>query len=92
VAIEPDDSGVVTAWVSWNGATDVAEWELLAGDDGDALESAGRVPYDGFESGLPVPEGTRVIAVRALDRRGRALGASRSMDVEAALAEPKTVA
>ena len=91
VAVELDGSGATMAWVSWNGATSVAEWELLAGAGDESLKAAGRVPRDGFESGLPVPRGAEVIAVRALDRRGRPLGTSRSTNVAAALAEPKTV-
>jgi hypothetical protein len=91
IAVELDDAGTTTAWVSWNGATRVAEWELLAGSGDESLEAIGRGSRDGFESGLPVPEGAEVIAVRALDRRGRPLGASRSTNVAAALAQPRTV-
>ena len=92
VTVEPDASGVIVAWVSWNGATDVAEWVLLAGSAGESLDSVDRVPRDGFEGALPVPEGAERIAVRAIDRRGRTLGTSRSIRVAAALAEPRTVA
>jgi hypothetical protein len=43
VAVEQDADGAITAWMSWNGATDVATWELLAGDDADQLASVGIV-------------------------------------------------
>jgi hypothetical protein len=60
--------------VSWNGATDVAWWRVLA---------AGRpretVPKQGFETVIGVPPGR--IAVEALDRHGRVLGSSRTVSV-----------
>ena len=37
-------SGKITARVSWNGATDVARWELLAGADADSLVPIGSRP------------------------------------------------
>ena len=91
IAVERDAAGATMAWVSWNGATGVAAWELLAGAGGDSLDAAGRVARDGFESRLPIPDGAEVIAIRALDRRGRPLGTSRSTNVAAALAQPRTV-
>jgi hypothetical protein len=90
VAVEADEDGESTAWVSWNGATEVAAWELLAGDDPDQLESAEPVEADGFESALPVPDRAAVIVVRALDADGEALGVSTPIDVREALAEPAT--
>jgi hypothetical protein len=88
VTLGTDDAGAPTAWVSWNGATNVAEWELLSGDAADALHSVTRVAADGFETGLPVPDGAVLVAVRALDTGGRSLGETAVLDVAAALAEP----
>jgi hypothetical protein len=62
-----------TAYVSWNGATDVFAWQLLA--DGRA---AGTFRRTGFETALAVPGGVRTIAVRALAREGRVLATSRT--------------
>jgi hypothetical protein len=91
VAIVEDEEGAITAWVSWDGATEVASWELLAGERAAQLQSAGAVDSDGFESALPVPAGTAVIAVRAFDANGDPLGKSAPVDVAAALEEPQTV-
>ena len=63
-------------YASWNGATGVAAWQLLAGADRRSLRPAGRAPDRGFESRLRVPRRARFVAVRALDRRGRTLRAS----------------
>ncbi len=85
VAVDREGSGSVSAWVSWNGATEVTEWQLLVGQDSDTLRDAGRVPRDGFETELTVPDGVRFVVVRAIDRRGRVLGTSRATDVSTAV-------
>jgi Arylsulfotransferase (ASST) len=63
-------------YVSWNGATEVARWQVLGGTDPHALRSFRTVRKRGFETSLPAPP-TPLLAVRALDRSGRALGLSR---------------
>jgi len=60
--------------VSWNGATEVARWQLLGGTSRDSLQKIGDpVPRAGFETSIPVPAGTKVVAVQALDADGAAL-------------------
>ena len=60
--------------VSWNGATEVASWQLLdaAGNPVGAAQ-----PKDGFETTLLVPAGTdpATLTVQALDAAGRPLTA-----------------
>jgi hypothetical protein len=60
-------------YASWNGATQVASWEVLAG--GAVLASARRT---GFETAIRLPRSYRAYMVRALNARGKALGTSRS--------------
>jgi hypothetical protein len=70
-----------TLYVSWNGATEVARWQLLSGEDPDALRpGATTVPKSGFETALPL-QGVldAYVAARALDRNGRILGTSRAV-------------
>ena len=55
--------------VSWNGATEVARWQVRAG--GRTIAAA---PRSGFETRIPVPAGATALTVRALDARGRVLG------------------
>ena len=69
------------AVVSWNGATEVARWQLLAGPSRDDLRPAGGVPRQGFETTLPVPGGARFVAARALGPRGGTLGESEPVAV-----------
>jgi len=66
----------LVVYASWNGATEVAVWEVLAGPDPDRLESLGSIPRDGFETVVLVQTSDPYVAVRAKDRSGRVLGAS----------------
>lgn len=63
-------------YASWNGATDVATWRVLAGPRPDALEPATSAARSGFETVISGPEGEPWIAVQALDARGHLLGTS----------------
>src|SRR5829696_9659772 len=64
------------ALVSWNGATEVARWQLVAGPSRDDLRPAGGAPREGFETTLAVPAGARFVAARAIGPRGGTLGES----------------
>ncbi len=66
----------VRVYASWNGATEVASWEVLAGPRPGQLESLGLVARDGFETAMLVRTAEQHIVVRAKDRSGRVLGTS----------------
>src|ERR687889_578937 len=61
-------------YASWNGATEVTAWEVLAGPHPGRLESLGQVPRDGFETAMLVQTSEPFIAVQAKHRSGRVLG------------------
>ena len=65
-----------TVYVSWNGATEVRAWQLLAGARKTSLHPVRVAPKKGFETAIPAPNRPGWVAVRALDGRGRALGRS----------------
>jgi hypothetical protein len=69
----------VRVYASWNGATEVATWEVLAGPLPGQLESLGSVPRNGFETAILVQTSDPYVAVRAKNRSGRVLGASMSV-------------
>jgi hypothetical protein len=80
-------SGDSTAvFASWNGATDVASWRVLAGSTPGSLASRARMPDSGFESSTTIPDAYPYVAVQALGRGGRVLGTSAT--VRAAAAQP----
>jgi hypothetical protein len=68
-------AGFATVYASWNGATSVASWRVLAGPDGAHLAPVVQTPRSGFETTIPLPLGTYgVISVEALDSSGAVLG------------------
>jgi hypothetical protein len=71
----------MTAYVSWDGATDVVAWRLLAGPTPNTLESVATVPATGFETAIPAqPAGD--VQAQALNAAGEVLGESRVIATE----------
>jgi hypothetical protein len=71
----------LTAHASWNGATEVTTWALLAGSAAGALQRVASAPRDGFETTLQATTDERRVAVEALNVAGRVLGRSQVIDV-----------
>jgi hypothetical protein len=61
---------------SWNGATEVAAWRVLAGQRSGSLALQTTIPDGGFESSTTLPTKYAFVAVQALDSAGRVLGTS----------------
>jgi hypothetical protein len=69
-------SGVsMTVRASFNGATGVARWQLLAGDSPGTLQPVSTVPKTGFETAITAPR-RAYVAMRALAADGTTLGTS----------------
>jgi Arylsulfotransferase (ASST) len=66
----------VEVQTSWNGATDVASWKLLAGSSPSLLVPLATVPKHGFQTSATVTTGAPYVASWALDANGDELGAS----------------
>src|SRR5215217_3952321 len=66
----------VRVYASWNGATEIESWEVLAGAHPGKLEPLGSVPRNGCETALVAQTSHRYVAARAKDRSGQALGTS----------------
>ncbi len=66
-------------YASWNGATEVAYWQLRAGSASARLAVGRTFPKSGFETEMPLPAGTTYAAVTALDRNRRPLGTSNTV-------------
>jgi hypothetical protein len=76
LAVRVSSHGLV-AYVSWNGATTVAQWRLLAGGSTRTLAAVATTPHSGFETAIALSSAApRYLAVQALDASGRVLGAS----------------
>jgi hypothetical protein len=74
-----------TAYVSWNGATEVASWQVLAGSTPTTLKPVASSARTGFETAIPVP-GAPVggyLAAQALNASGAVIGTSPTVPVKA---------
>jgi hypothetical protein len=69
----------VRVYASWNGATEVESWEVLAGPHPDQVEPLGSVPRNGFETAMTVQTPHPYVAVRAKDNSGRVLDTTAPM-------------
>jgi hypothetical protein len=83
-AYESAGKGKGTVYASWNGATTVASWTVLAGASAKSLHAILTVPRAAFETAIALPGGTAgpYLAVEALDASGNVIRSS------AAAAEP----
>jgi hypothetical protein len=72
----PGRAGRTTLAVSWNGATDVASWRVLAGASASALTPVAQVPRSGFQTTIDVPTTGPYLAAQALDASGAPIGVS----------------
>jgi hypothetical protein len=68
-------------FVSWNGATQVARWQILAGRSPADLRPFRTVGKRGFETSAAISPALPWLAVRALDRAGRTLRTSRTIHI-----------
>jgi hypothetical protein len=62
---------------SWNGATTVASWRVLAGSSPASLEAVATAPRSGFETTIPLHASAAYVAVAAISASGQTLATSR---------------
>ncbi|MBA3807859.1 MAG: MFS transporter [Solirubrobacterales bacterium] len=70
------DDGKTTLYASWNGATEVKSWRVLAGSGTGALKATVSAPKVGFETAIPAPQSYARFEIQALAADGRVLGVS----------------
>lgn len=76
VLARPAGAGAIGVAVSWNGATDVASWRVLAGASSSSLAAVATAAKSGFQTSLTVHTAGPYVAVQALDGSGAVLGTS----------------
>lgn len=69
-------SGSLIAYASWNGATDIATWRMVAGRDAGSMNEIGRAGWAGLETRMRFPSDGLVAQVQALDTNGSVMGTS----------------
>ncbi len=68
--------GGTTVYASWNGATRVVSWRVLAAVGSGRLSTVASAARSGFETAIPVPAGYTSFKVQALGAAGHVIGAS----------------
>jgi hypothetical protein len=86
IAVSPSSDGGTEVYASWNGATDVTGWQVLAGSSPARLAAVGAVPSHGFETAIAVHSAARYFAVQAFGSSGRALSTSPAIDTGSRIA------
>jgi hypothetical protein len=82
VASRAAGAGTTSLAMSWNGATDVAAWRVLAGSSPNALAPVGaNVANAGFETDVSAATSAPYVAVQALSSSGRVLSVSATSSV-----------
>ncbi|HVV57675.1 MAG TPA: arylsulfotransferase family protein [Gaiellaceae bacterium] len=78
IVVTTDESGrPATVHASWNGATEVAHWQLRTGPAPGRLRAVRTAPRTGFETAIDLPAPAAFLAVVALDASGRQLATTK---------------
>ncbi len=76
VVAQPARAGAIDVSVSWNGATEVASWRVLAGASSAALAPVATAAKAGFQTTISASSAGPYVAVQALDGSGAVIGTS----------------
>jgi hypothetical protein len=82
LAVEQGSDEKVTLYVSWNGATEVESWQVLAGSTPNQLKPVGFAPRRGFETTVDVRTVEPYVVVQAKSASGRVLGTTKVVKLE----------
>jgi len=77
IAVRERGQGNLRVYASWNGATGVSSWQVLAGSTRGNLEPVRTEPRRGFETTIDLRTGARYFQVSARSERGRTLATSK---------------
>jgi hypothetical protein len=81
-AARVNQAGGSVVYASWNGATELSSWTVLAGTTATQLQEAGSQRRTGFETMITVNSGGPYFAVAANDANGHLLGQSDPVKLE----------
>jgi hypothetical protein len=69
----------VSVYATWNGATDVARWQVLAASNGGSRKLVATSPVRGFETRIALVSAASTFAVRAVSANGRVLATAEAV-------------
>ena len=75
----PSTTGTATVYASWNGATQVASWRVLAGASPTQLAPVATAADAGFETAIATPGAAPYVEVQALEAAGAVIGTSKTI-------------
>jgi hypothetical protein len=81
IAAAANNDGTTEVWASWNGATTISSWRVLAGPNPGSLTPLMTVGKGGFETAMAANTGMPDFAVQALDSIGQVLATSGTTSV-----------
>jgi Arylsulfotransferase (ASST) len=81
IVAEVNPAGGSTVYASWNGATELDSWTVLAGSSAGGLGKVGSQPRAGFETAITVNTSGPYFAVMANDADGNVLGRSATVRI-----------
>jgi hypothetical protein len=76
IAVKASNASAATVYASWNGATGVSSWKVLAGASTSTLVPVASAPSAGFETTVAVATSAHDFAVQALGPAGEVLATS----------------
>jgi hypothetical protein len=76
IALRRAGAGKLMVYASWNGATQVARWRVLAGASKTSLRGIARAPQRGFQTPIPLHTKQHYLEVQALAANGQLLATS----------------
>ena len=82
MAVESGPEDEVTLYASWNGATEVTTWQVLAGSAPDQLEVLASAPRQGFETVITVHTTEPYVSLMAVNSSGKVLGTTNAIKPE----------
>jgi hypothetical protein len=82
IAAELGTEDEVTIYASWNGATEVTTWQVLAGSAPDQLEPLASAPRQGFETVITVRTTESYVGLNAMNGSGKVLGTTSALKLE----------
>jgi len=81
LAVRASGGGQASAYASWNGATGVSSWRILAGASATSLAPLVTAPRSGFETKIALSTSDQWFAAQALGASGRVLGTSATLKI-----------
>ena len=89
IDVKPAGADKISVYASWNGATQVARWRVLAGASKTAMRPVAAAPRSGFETGIAVDSSRPFVEVQGLAASGRLLGTSKVVSSKGGCAGPE---